>query len=215
MVNKLLAIYKKEFTLRNIIFRYFNWRTVTFHYIFIFGSIILACTLAIVFRNLGYILVSFASIIVFPNLLKKMELERDRILKDIHNCSDFTSLRLRRLKKFLKDESLDHAINKIELLISLVDKQAEETRVPFLVGRGAVAAFLIPIWIQCISWILNKKIETVESFTFFIVLLIGILIVIIGLLSFWKMIVHDEIVNGDYNRLKLISNDLREMQFKN
>ncbi|MNP60603.1 hypothetical protein D3C76_1557010 [compost metagenome] len=77
-----------------------------------------------------------------------------------------------------------------------------------------MAALLIPIWIQGIAWVLNKQIDSIEGFVVFSTILLLLLILVAAFLSFWKTFVHDEIINSDYNRLKTISNDLREYQFK-
>lgn len=214
MVYKLLLIYKSELSLRNVIFKYFNWKLLFPHLLFILLSLIVSITLAIIFKKPQYILFLLVVLIVLPSLYKKVESERDRILLEEHNGLSLSGVRMKRLKKFLKDESIDHFNEKLNLLISSVDKQAEEYRVPFLVGRGVIAAFLIPIWIQGISWVLNKQIDTIENFIVFIATLFFFLILVAWLLFLWKKIIHEEIINSDYNRLKTISNDLREYQFK-
>ncbi|SEB10104.1 hypothetical protein [Paenibacillus sp. 276b] len=214
MVTKLLLIYKSELSLRNIIFNHFNWKLIFPHLCFILVSLVIAITLAVIFNQPPYLLIFLAVILVLPNLFKRTEKERDRILSEEHNGLNFSDIRMKRLRKFLKEESIDHSKEKLNLLISYVDKQAEEKRVPFLVGRGVMAALLIPIWIQGIAWILNKQIDSIEWFVVFIIILLLILILVTMFLSFWKTIVHDEIVNSDYNSLKIISSDLREYQFK-
>ncbi|MUG87278.1 hypothetical protein GNP92_13130 [Paenibacillus timonensis] len=214
MVYKLLSIYKSELTLRNIIFKYFNWRLIFPHVLFIIISFIVSLTFAAILKKPQFILLFLVTLIVLPSLYKKTESERDRILSEEHEGLNISGVRMKRLKKFLKVESIDHSNEKLNLLISSVDKQAEESKVPFLVGRGVMAALLIPIWIQGIAWVLNKQIDSIEGFVVFSTILLLLLILVAAFLSFWKTFVHDEIINSDYNRLKTISNDLREYQFK-
>lgn len=214
MVYKILEIYKRELSVRVLIFKYFNWKLIFPQIILILLFMIVAITLAIAENKPPYFLISVLSAITFPRLLKKVEIERDRILKEVHNDFTIVGIRMRRLKNFLKAEGIDYSKEKLNLLIASVDKQAHELRTPLLVGKGVMAALLVPIWIQGIAWILNKQINSVELFVLFIVVLLLVLLVFWFFLSFYKSVIHDEIINSDFNRLKMISNDLRELQFK-
>ncbi|MNW44888.1 hypothetical protein D3C74_221370 [compost metagenome] len=214
MVYKLLEVYKKELSIRNLVFKYFNWKKILPLIIFFVTFLTVSIILALIKNQPLYLSINILSIITFFGLLKEVESQREKILKEFHNGLSLAGIRMKRLKKFLKEESIDHPKEKLDLLVTFVDKQAEELKTPFLIGKGVMAALLIPIWIQGIAWILNKQISTFEGFVFFIIILVLFLLIFWSILFFWKSIVHDEIINSDYNRLKMILNDLRELQFK-
>ena len=119
---------------------------------------------------------------------------------------------MRRLKKFFDDEKIDLSSDKLKLLITFVDKQAEESKVPFLLGRGLMAALLIPLWVQIISWFFNR-IDDIKILGLFILILVYFVILISTLIKMCGTI-YDHIINSDYYRLKRISNDLFELQLK-
>ncbi|WP_328800460.1 hypothetical protein T3H97_18040 [Paenibacillus sp. LX16] len=113
----------------------------------------------------------------------------------------------------MRNESIDTDPKKIDLLIKLVEKQAEEQKVPFFVGRGILLTILLPIVSTTYTNILNKYTDDLTT-----VLTIFAIISAIVLLAFIYATVfrfiYDEFINGDYQRYKTIANDLRELHFK-
>ncbi|RJE91210.1 hypothetical protein D3P07_03870 [Paenibacillus sp. 1011MAR3C5] len=214
LAYKLLDIYKRELSLRVVFFKHFNWKQVAFHLTCIFILIVLSFTISWLSGNPVSLSIMLLSVLVMPNLFKRTEEERTRIYNQFHYGLNYYELRMRRLRKFLKDEGIDFSKEKIAALITLIDKQADEHKIPFLVGRGVLAAILIPIWVQGISWVLNKQITRIEEAVVFIVILLAIIFLIWMVITAWKKIIYDEIINSDYNRLKLMSSDLRELVFK-
>lgn len=215
MVYKLLKIYKNELNLKNIVLRHISWNKFIVHIILFFLSIVGPFILKLNFDEaLTDILYLFVIPIVL-NFFKKLDKEVKRVYKDVHGGLNYVKLRISRLNKFLKEEGIDHSKEKINLLIAMIDKNAEELRVPFLVGRGLLVALLVPIWVQCLAWAFQKQITQIKEAVIFVCIILAVLIVIWYLIIIFKYTVYDEFFNGDYNRYKTIANDLREIILKN
>ncbi|MDN4600672.1 hypothetical protein P5G61_05500 [Paenibacillus sp. F6_3S_P_1C] len=213
MADKLLKLYKKDLSLLHIMFKKMKWQGFYRSIIFLLSSIILIIVIKYSFKS-DWSNASFISLIIcFVVSLRDLTLERDRITKSDNNGKNYYQVRIEGLRKFLRNESIDTDPKKLDLLIKLVEKQAEEQKVPFFVGRGILLTVLLPIVSATYTNILNKYTDDLTTvLTIFLIILAVILFAFIYA-TFFRFI-YDEFINGDYQRYKTIANDLRELHFK-
>lgn len=213
MADELLKLYKKDLSLINIMFKKMEWQGFKRTFILLMSSIILIILMKYNFKS-EWSNISFVSLIIcFIVSLRDLAIERDRIIESDNNGKNYYQVRIEGLKKFLRNGSIDTDPKKIELLIKLVEKQAEEQKVPFFVGRGILLTVLLPIISATYTNILNKYTDDLTTvLTIFLILLIIILFVFIYATLF--RFIYDDFINGDYQRYKTIANDLRELHFK-
>lgn len=135
MADKLLKLYKKDLSLLHIMFKKMKWQGFKRSIIFLVSCIILIILIKYNFKS-EWSNISFISLIMcFLVSLRDLTLERDRIIESDNNGKNYYQVRIEGLRKFLRNESIDTDPKKIELLIKLVEKQAEEQKVSFFVGR--------------------------------------------------------------------------------
>ncbi|QDY83523.1 hypothetical protein FQU75_08920 [Paenibacillus polymyxa] len=213
MTDKLLKLYKKDLSLLHIMMKKIKWQGFNRSIIALILSIILIIAIKYNIKS-DWSNVSFVSLIIcIVILFRDLILERDRIIKFDNKGKNYYQIRIEGLRAFLRNESIDTDPKKIDLLIKLVEKQAEEQKVPFFVGRGILLTILLPIVSATYTNILNKYTDDLTT-----VLTIFAIISAIVLLAFIYATVfrfiYDEFINGDYQRYKTIANDLRELHFK-
>lgn len=213
MADKILKLYKKDLSLSNIMTKKIKWQGFYRFLITLILSIILIIIMKYNIKsnlsNLSFISLIVCIVIFFKDLI----LERDRITRFDNKGKTYYQIRIDGLKIFLKNESIDTDPKKLELLIKLVEKQAEEQKVPFFVGRGILLTILLPIVSATYTNILNKYTNDLNTvLIIFIVILVSLLLIFIYA-TFFRFI-YDEFINGDYQRYKTIANDLREIHFK-
>ncbi|MCG7385596.1 hypothetical protein [Paenibacillus sp. ACRRY] len=213
MADKLLKLYKKDLSLLHIMFKKMRWQGFKRSIILLVSCFILIILIKYNFKS-DWSNISFISLIMcFVVALRDLTLERDRIIESENKGKNYYQVRIEGLRKFLRNESIDTDPKKIELLIKLVEKQAEEQKVPFFVGRGILLTVLLPIISATYTNILNKYTDDLTTvLTIFLILLIVILFVFIYATLF--RFIYDDFINGDYQRYKTIANDLRELHFK-
>lgn len=213
MADKLLKLYKKDLSLFHIMLKKLKWKGFKRSIIFLVSCIISIILIKYNFKS-DWSNISYISLIMcFMVSFKDLTLERDRIIESDYKGKNYYQVRMEGLRKFLRSESIDTDPKKIESLIKLVEKQAEEQKVPFFVGRGILLTVLLPIISATYTNILNKYTDDLTTvLIIFSVLLIVILCIFISATLF--RFVYDDFINGDYQRYKTIANDLRELHFK-
>ncbi|MEN1985662.1 hypothetical protein [Paenibacillus hubeiensis] len=213
MADKLLRLYKKDLSLLQIMFKKMKWQGFYRSIIAILSSIILIIALKYNLKS-DWSNASFISLIIcFVVSLRDLTLERDRIIKFENNGKNYYQVRIEGLRKFLRNEGIDTDPKKIDLLIKLVEKQAEEQKVPFFVGRGILLTVLLPIVSATYTNILNKYTDDLTTVLTIFLIILGVILLVFIYASFFRFI-YDEFINGDYQRYKTIANDLRELHFK-
>nr|WP_154892421.1 hypothetical protein [Paenibacillus xylanexedens] len=213
MAEKLLKLYKKDLSLLQIMFKKMQWkgffRSIIFLLLSIVSIIVITKYVESDWSNASFILL----IICFFVSLKDLTTERDRIIEFENNGKNYYQIRIQGLRTFLKNESIDTDSKKIELLIKLVEKQSEEQKVPFFVGRGIVLTVLLPIVSATYTNILNKYTEDLTTVLTIFLVILGVVLLLFIYATVFRFI-YDEFINGDYQRYKTIANDLRELHFK-
>ncbi len=213
MAGKLLELYKKDLSLLQIMFKKFQWKGFLCSIISLVVIIIVIIFIKTCFKSDWTNASFFLLIISFFLFLKDSRKEKDRIINSDHNGKNYDQIRLDGLRRFLRNESIDTDLKKIELLIQLVEKQAEELKVPFFVGRGILLTVLLPIVSATYTNILNKY---ADDLTTVLILFSTIVIIIISVFIYATILrfIYEISINGDYQRYKTIANDLRELHFK-
>ncbi|MBQ4900688.1 hypothetical protein KB559_17775 [Paenibacillus sp. Marseille-P2973] len=213
MAHKLLMLYKSELSLLQIIIKKLKWKNFYRSIITLILSILIIITVKYEVQS-QWTNLSFASLVIwYLVFLKDSTLESERVIKFDNGGKNYYQVRTEGLKKFLKNEGIDTNPKKIELLIKLVEKQAEEQKVPFFIGRGIILSILLPIISATYTIVLNKYTNNLETvILIFLIIIITILLIFIYL-SVFKFL-YDDFINGDYQKYKTIANDLRELYFK-
>ncbi|WP_110930082.1 hypothetical protein [Paenibacillus bouchesdurhonensis] len=213
MTHRLLKLYKTDLSLFHILIKKIKW---TNYYKSIITLIL--CILFMIavknqiqssWGNASFVTLFFWYVV----FLRDSKRERDRIIQFDNGGKNYYQVRIDGLKKFLRNEGIDTDPQKIDLLIKMVEKQSEEQKVPFFIGRGIILTIIIPIISATYTNILNKYVDNLETVIFIFVILIAIIIILFCYASIYKFI-YDEFINGDYQRYKIIANDLRELYFK-
>ncbi|PWV90617.1 hypothetical protein DFQ01_14130 [Paenibacillus cellulosilyticus] len=213
MAHKLLRLYKTDLSLSHIIIKKLKWRNFNRSMVALVISILLIVILKYalhsVWENVG-----FSSLIIwYLVFLRDSILERDRVIEFDNGGKSYYQVRIDGLKKFLRNEGIDTEPKKIDLLIKIVEKQSEDIKIPFFVGRGIFLSVLIPIISATYTNILNKYTDNLETVVMIFLIIALIILLIFIYISAIKLI-YDEFINGDYQRYKTIANDLRELYFK-
>ncbi|GAB6988721.1 hypothetical protein [Paenibacillus pini] len=213
MAHKLLKLYKDDLSLFHILIKKMRWtnfnKTIFILLFSIALIIILKSQINSLWGNASFLLL----ILCYVVFLREAKLESDRIIQSDNSGKSYYQARMDGLKRFLKNEGFDTNPQKIDLLIKMVEKQSEEAKVPFFIGRGIILTIIIPIISATYTNILNKYIDRLEIVILIFVIFIATVLIIFYYVSIFKLF-YDEIINGDYQRYKTIANDLRELYFR-
>ncbi len=214
MVNELLELYKTKLTLRKIVIKNMKLSNLKKSIVSLLICLFLI-VISFVFISNEFNYAPLGLLFLWAYIfIKETDVEIKRIQREQNQGKNYYQIRIQHLKTYLKNEGIDHDQTKLKLLIEMVDKQAEEFIIPFLIGRGLFLSFFIPLWSALITYTLNRHIERLELAVVIVVVASFIIMVIWLFSSMLKQIIYDEIINGDYQRLKAISNDIREIHFK-
>jgi hypothetical protein len=210
MVSKILKYYKTNFGLWNVFFRHLKWGQFL---LYIFPLIIAISSIIYLSFRLNLDWLSIVGLLLMFAILPFFKKESNRIVKEVHqfeNKEQFFSNRKNKFKTFLKDKGIDDK-EKVNYLISLVNENIEESKTPFLVNRGLIAAIIVPIWVQFLGYIYKNEITSFEGALFVMVIFVILIIMVWVMISVLKMIFYDEIINSNYNRLRNIEKMLKDL----
>jgi hypothetical protein len=148
------------------------------------------------------------------SLNKYTNKEIKRICTEVHSGRNYYQVKIDKLRKFLRAEGIDTNAAKLKLLIEYTEKSAEEYKYPFIISRGTFFSVTFPIIVTTVGYVLNRHVEKLEIALLASSGVIVILTIVLIYTSLIKKFIFDELINGDYQRLKTIANDLRELYFK-
>ncbi|UOQ92166.1 hypothetical protein MUO14_16950 [Halobacillus shinanisalinarum] len=164
MVYELFGFYKEKLSFWNVYFKHMiKWLVVS---LFLTAVVI----------SLGLLFVSFWSevqwfilLAFIPNVLLMLYVKREkgRIAKEVYNQDSPKGVFNKRKEEFadyLEQKGIVEP-HQFEYLIELIDKNAQDLKVPFLINWGLIAAVIAPIWIQYITYIFTNEINSLEEAT--------------------------------------------------
>jgi hypothetical protein len=134
-------------------------------------------------------------------LFKKYKLTVKKIL---WVSAEFEEIKHERLRNYLVLNGLYNE-SKINLMIEMLNKDIEREKLPSIIAPGIVLSFIVPVWIQFLTFIF-KPISTTEEAISAIIFLFLFVLVMAVVFGIWKHIDSNLKENLFFTRLALKKN---------
>ncbi|UOR13686.1 hypothetical protein [Halobacillus amylolyticus] len=184
--------------------------------------LVISLFLTTIIISLGLLFVSFWSgvqwfilLAPIPNglLMLYVKKEKNRIAKEVYNQDSPKDVFYKRKKEFadyLEQKGVVEP-HQFEYLIELIDKNAQDLKVPFLINWGLIAAIIAPVWIQYITFIFTKEINSFAEATWTTGIFLLFIVILLYVGSIVRSFLVGELLNGEYNRMKQMGNMVRDI----
>ncbi|WP_139377050.1 hypothetical protein [Halobacillus hunanensis] len=156
------------------------------------------------------VLLSFIPIVLFMLYVRS---EKSRIAKEVYHQKSPLDVFYKRKEDFAEHLQQSGIVEpyQFEYLIQLVDKKAQDLKVPFLINWGIMAAIAAPVWIQYIQYVFSNEITSLEEATGTMGILVLFIIVLLYVGSLIRSFVVGELLNGEYNLMRQMGNLVRDI----
>lgn len=210
MVYRIYDYYKKDISIKNLIFKYINWWHLFVPIIF---CIILSSLVIYLFKIFNTPLLSLTFLIpayIFSHFLLKESKKIIKIKYQTIDFKEFNKYRMLLLKTHLEMNNIDNS-EKLSFLIKLIEEHISDLKTPSFFNKGLLAALFAPIWIQFVSWYFSINVTKWEDVGTLIAYTIILLSAFLFISYLFKMLIYDDFIDGKYNTYKRLRNDLNEI----
>lgn len=209
-------MYKEKTSFRNMYYQYMKrWEKVLAVFSFVYTIVLVIASVILMFMTDIHLLIIPGSI-PFLLFLKYMDEVRQRILEQIY-MKDSPRELFEDIKKefaiFLENSGIAEPAQ-FEYLINLINKRANELKVPFWINRGIFASVFVSIWVGYTNYIFTKEVTTFNEASFIFIALAIFILACSLLFRACKEIIDiilDLIINADYNKMKKMNTLIEEI----
>ncbi|WP_163528822.1 hypothetical protein [Halobacillus ihumii] len=210
MVYELFSFYKENMSFWNVYFKHMKKWLV----ILLFSAVVII-SLGMLFVSywMGvewFILLSFIPIGLLMLYVRK---EKIRITKEVYHQESQLDVFYKKKEQFAEYLQQSGIVEpyQFEYLIQLIDKKAQDLKVPFLINWGIMTAIAAPVWIQYIQYLFSNEITSLQEATGTLGVLMLFIIVLLYAGSLIRSFVVGELLNGEYNRMRQMGNLVRDI----